>query len=316
MKTLILSLVAVFSGLQFFAQGCNELFISEYIEGWSNNKAIELYNPTDAPIDLSGYRLERYSNGATSAADNQKLDLSGTIQPGAAFVIVIDKQDPDGTGQEAPVWDELAEVADAFECPIYDENNAMYFNGNDAMVLRKIDGNVVIDVFGTIGEDPGNPSDGGGWNNVGPSYNWATNGEASWTANNTLVRKFDVTMGDATPTDPFNVGLEWDSLPANTFDNLGFHDCACSPNNIETTEAPDTFDVFPNPSQDGRVYLQGVLNATELRVMTADGKLVETRTAFTEDRVRLDLTAHGQGLYVLQLTTANGAVHTERVLVR
>lgn len=316
MKTLFLSIVAVFSGLQFFAQGCSEIFISEYIEGWSNNKAIELYNPTDVPVDLAGYRLERYSNGSTSAADNQKLDLSGTIQPGDAFVIVIDKQDPDGTGQEAPVWDELAAAADAFECPVYDENNALYFNGNDAMVLRKIDGNVVIDVFGTIGEDPGNPSDGGGWNNVEPSYNWATNGAVSWTANHTLIRKFDVTMGDAMPTDPFNVGLEWDSLPANTFDDLGMHNCSCTPNNIEITEEPDTFDVFPNPSQDGRVYLQGVLNATELRVMTADGKLVETRTAFTEDRVRLDLSAHGQGVFLLQLTTANGAVHTERVLVR
>lgn len=44
---------------------CDDIFISEYVEGWSNNKAIELYNPTDAAIDLSDYRLERYSNGAT-----------------------------------------------------------------------------------------------------------------------------------------------------------------------------------------------------------------------------------------------------------
>ena len=316
MKTLFHSLVAAFSGLQFFAQGCTEIFISEYVEGWSNNKAIEFYNPTDAPVDLSAYRLERYSNGATSAADNQKLDLSGTIQPGDAFVIVIDKQDPDGSGQEAPVWDELAEVADAFECPVYDENNAMYFNGNDALVLRKIEGNEVIDVFGRIGEDPGNPSDGGGWNNVGPSYSWAINGEVAWTANWTLVRKSFVTAGDLLPTDPFNVGLEWDSLPANTFDNLGMHNCDCFPINIEAAETPDTFDVFPNPSHDGQVYLQGVLNATELRVMTADGKLLETRAAFSEDRVRLDLTAHGHGLYVLQLITADGVVHTERMLVR
>ena len=41
---------------------CSEIFISEYIEGWSNNKALELYNPTNAAVDLSDYRLERYSN--------------------------------------------------------------------------------------------------------------------------------------------------------------------------------------------------------------------------------------------------------------
>ena len=57
MKTLFLSLVAVFSGLQFFAQGCNELFISEYVEGWSNNKAIELYNPTKETVSLDGWMM-------------------------------------------------------------------------------------------------------------------------------------------------------------------------------------------------------------------------------------------------------------------
>ena len=38
-------------GLQ--AQNCTDLFISEYIEGSYNNKAIELYNPTNEAIDLS-----------------------------------------------------------------------------------------------------------------------------------------------------------------------------------------------------------------------------------------------------------------------
>ena len=31
----------------------------------------------------------------------------------------------------------------------------MYFNGNDAMVLRKISTNTPVDIFGVIGEDPG-----------------------------------------------------------------------------------------------------------------------------------------------------------------
>ena len=75
---------------------CDELFMSEYIEGWSNNKAIEIYNPTDAAVDLSDYRLERYSNGATAAQDNQKVDLSGTLAANSVVVVVLDKQDPDG----------------------------------------------------------------------------------------------------------------------------------------------------------------------------------------------------------------------------
>ena len=53
-----------------FAQltDCNDLFISEYVEGWSNNKALEIYNPTDEAIDLSAYMVIRYSNGSTSAS--------------------------------------------------------------------------------------------------------------------------------------------------------------------------------------------------------------------------------------------------------
>ena len=34
-----------------------EVFISEYIEGSGNNKAIEIFNPTNSPVSLDGYTL-------------------------------------------------------------------------------------------------------------------------------------------------------------------------------------------------------------------------------------------------------------------
>ncbi|WP_372795278.1 endonuclease, partial [Lutibacter sp.] len=43
-----------------------ELFISEYIEGSSNNKAIEIANITGSAIDLSIYSLKRNTNGGAS----------------------------------------------------------------------------------------------------------------------------------------------------------------------------------------------------------------------------------------------------------
>lgn len=189
---------------------CAELFISEYVEGWSNNKAIEIYNPTSYPIDMSNYRLERYSNGATSAQDNQKVDLMGTVMPGDVLVYVLDKQDPDGVDFEAPVWDDLAAAADFWLCPIYEENNMMYFNGNDALVLRKISTNTPIDIFGVIGDDPG----AAGWDGI--------------TQNHTLVRRPEILQGDLEAFDAFDVLAVWDSLPANTFDQLGFHSCFCT----------------------------------------------------------------------------------------
>ena len=39
-----------------------DLMISEYIEGSSNNKAVELYNGTDQAIDLAAYELAVYFN--------------------------------------------------------------------------------------------------------------------------------------------------------------------------------------------------------------------------------------------------------------
>ena len=45
MKKIILFLSFVFISSNIFAQ-CSELFISEYVEGYSNNKGVEIYNPT------------------------------------------------------------------------------------------------------------------------------------------------------------------------------------------------------------------------------------------------------------------------------
>ena len=266
---------------------CTELFISEYIEGWSNNKAIEIYNPTGAAIDMSDYRLERYSNGATAAQENQKVDLSGTIEPGDVLVYVLDKQDPDGVDFEAPVWDELAAVADVWLCPVYEENNAMYFNGNDAMVLRKISSNTAIDIFGVIGEDPGSA----GWDEV--------------TQNHTLVRRPEVTGGDTDAIDAFDVLAVWDSLPANTFDQLGFHTCDCVMSVEE--QGAGMLQAFPNPFTDRLDLLTGTPMATVV-VRDLTGAEVQRVQANGALRLRLDLTTIPTGAYLVEARMENGGV--------
>ena len=62
-----------------------DLFISEYVEGSSNNKAVELYNGTGAPIDLAagGYQLQLFFNGATTSTN---VALTGTVAAGDVFV--------------------------------------------------------------------------------------------------------------------------------------------------------------------------------------------------------------------------------------
>ena len=41
---------------------CDNLFFSEAAEGSSNNKYLEIYNPTSGDIDLSGYAFPSVSN--------------------------------------------------------------------------------------------------------------------------------------------------------------------------------------------------------------------------------------------------------------
>jgi len=141
-----------------------ELFISEYGEGGSNNKWVEIYNGTDSAIDLTPYSIELYSNGGTTAS--QTLDLTGTLAAGDVYVIM---------NSSTALTNVIAESDTT--------SSITFFNGDDALALLK-DG-VVIDVFGVIGEDPGSAWDVG----------------TDTTANHTLVRKATVT-GPTTTWDP------------------------------------------------------------------------------------------------------------------
>ena len=227
---------------------CSDLFISEYVEGSGNNKALEIYNPTPNNIDLSAYQVARYTNGSTQASTAQQL--SGTIDPYSTFVIGLDKRDPNGTGYDYPMWDGYFTFIDTIcaetfgqEITIYNpENNlqslinlwsngvyysgtdpdsaamypqTMFYNGNDAIVLSAI-GVGLVDVFGKVGEDPG--------------VAWTDSDGNYWTKDHTLVRKPSIQNGFASNPISFDPTIEWDSLEVNTFVNLGSHNCICDPN--------------------------------------------------------------------------------------
>ncbi len=165
----------------------SELFFSEYVEGSSNNKALEIYNPTDVAIDLaaSGYAIEMYFNGSSSAG--LTIGLTGTIQPADVFVVAHSS-------------------ADAAILAVADQTNGSgWFNGDDAVVLTH--NGTAIDVIGQVGNDPG-------------SY-WGT-GDIT-TQNHTLRRKATITAGDTNATDAFDPSVEWDGYPQDTFDGLGSH---------------------------------------------------------------------------------------------
>lgn len=96
-----------------------DLFISEYIEGTSNNKAIEIFNGTGAPVNLSTYSLKKQTNGSGAYAD--ELVLSGTVANGDVYVVANSQAN---AGIQA--------AAD-----LSTSSAAMSFNGNDAIGLFK-----------------------------------------------------------------------------------------------------------------------------------------------------------------------------------
>ena len=109
---------------------CNDLFFSEYIEGGSSNKAIEIYNPTSSPISMSGYEVKLYANGSSSASNT--LTLSGNIPAYGVYVISNSSSSLTGITTNSDITSGVAS-----------------FNGNDALELKK--NSIVIDVIGTIG---------------------------------------------------------------------------------------------------------------------------------------------------------------------
>jgi hypothetical protein len=161
-----------------------DLIISEYIEGSSWNKAIEIYNPSDLAVDLGDYRLQRYANG--SSTPSGLIDLSGTLAGKTTYVVCHPSASAD-----------IKAEADL-------QSSSVSHNGDDAIGLLKKSSNELIDVFGNIGEDPGSA-----WSIPGGS-----------TQDRTLSRKAGVIQGS---TDWDLVRTQFDVHPNNSTATLGSH---------------------------------------------------------------------------------------------
>lgn len=185
MRRLILVLaLCVFSASAFGQSG---LIFSEYIEGSSNNKALELFNTSGGPLNVGNYQIRMYFNGSPNVG--LQFTLAGNVAANDVYVIAHSQANATIQAQ-----------ADAF-------NGAGWFNGDDAVVLVHVPTGTVVDSIGQIGFDPG--------------AEWGA-GLVS-TADNTLRRKSTILTGDTNPFDVFNPALEWDGFAIDTFGGLGSH---------------------------------------------------------------------------------------------
>jgi len=167
-----------------------ELFFSEYVEGSSNNKFLEIYNGTGASVDLGDYRVLHFNNGASTPT--YSLTLSGTLAAGDVYVIENNSES-------------LGVSAD-----LSTSSQVMTFNGDDAIALTNVAAGHYADIIGQIGTDPGSE--------------WGS-GNAS-TADNTIRRMSTITAGDTDGTDTFTPSDEWDGYATDTVSDLGSHTVA------------------------------------------------------------------------------------------
>jgi predicted extracellular nuclease len=169
--------------------GSESLFMSEYVEGSSSNKAIELMNPLSMPFDLAANAcaLHFYINGNSTST---QVNLTGTIAAGDVFV----------------VCNGLATTAVLVVCD--QQSDSVNHTGDDAVELRC--NGTTLDVIGQIGVDPGSE--------------WGTG--SITTLNHTLRRRCGV-RGDPNGADVFDPATSgWAGFAQDTFDGLSDPSCA------------------------------------------------------------------------------------------
>ncbi|WP_130736252.1 endonuclease [Flavobacterium sp. J27] len=110
----------------------SDLYFSEYIEGSSNNKALEIKNETGNSKSLSGYVIKKQTNGAGSWSSG--LSLSGSLANNGKFVIVNSLISSTCFNKSSANISTTA--------------TELTFNGNDAVGLFK--NGVLIDIIGTF----------------------------------------------------------------------------------------------------------------------------------------------------------------------
>jgi len=187
-----------------------DLIISEYVEAVGQERYLEIFNGTGAPVNLADYEVRRYPGGNTNANNNNRWALSGTLANGA--VIVLRNDQATGPGQAVT-------------------NNTLKFSGDDAVALFNVSTSSFVDIFGVIGEDPGNA--------------WLANtGEQT---NNRTLRRVSTVLNGVT-TNPVlgngsagfsTLGSQWNEHARGNLADLGRHGISSNPNTIVTLTATD-----------------------------------------------------------------------------
>ncbi len=358
MKKSVLFFAMLF--IAMFATAQTDLFFSEYVEGSGNNKGVEIYNPTNQTIDLTNYWVARYSNGESTFTSGGVTQLTGTLEPYKTFVLVNGQTTSTPT---SPACDPILQAkADQLD---HEYPAPTYMNGNDAIALLKTPNgepplangsNVTsVDLIGQVGLGAAISAE-TGWSYVKDStltYNNAagvpvtgkvinyivqknsTNGSdygpfwMSWTSDHSLIRKYNVVDGVKGNPVPFEVSVEWDTVPGridpetghivykDIWDNLGTHSCIAKPSAIDEHGFNGTLSIYPNPVVADHFTLSSNMMMQSVQIFDLLGKQVSEQTFATpRNEAEVSIEAQYHGLYLVKISFVNGATTTQKILIK
>ncbi|HXC03740.1 MAG TPA: T9SS type A sorting domain-containing protein, partial [Bacteroidia bacterium] len=340
-KKLLFFCAMAYATFSVAQSACSELFLSMYVCGSGDNKACEIYNPTNHPITMTGvYRLQLFYSTITTHYDS--LAITGTIGAYSTFVIACGQTTTDSVLTATPHYatppcdTTLQRIANQLDNPHYP--GATYFSGSQTLALMKNMGTpsapvwAPVDIMGCIGEVPTCTSDTKhyGWDNVAP-YNNACSGLA-WTKYHTMIRKPSVQVGISTNPNPgtFNPAAQWDTLgdshtggpqfyPAvnNNSTNPNTHFCTCNASGIEEYANVVHVNVFPNPSNSGIVNVVAGKAVEMIQVYNLVGELVY-QEKFTNSNtwVTFNTSSLSKGSYLVKSTFGKDDAHISKIIIQ
>ena len=184
-----------------------------------------------------------------------------------------------------------------------------YMNGNDAIAL--FNGSTMIDILGKTGDASMTSSS--GW---GDEFPYDGSVGAVWTENHTLVRKASVQIGVSANPSSFIVSNEWDSLPQNTWSNLGTHVCSCL-SGVSDLANSVSFAVYPNPSADGLFSISSSESIEFIEVVNILGQVVITEKKSSNTKFStIDSSLLTKGIYSVRLYFSDASVAQANIIIQ
>ena len=208
-----------------------DIFFSEYAEGSSHNKYLEIYNTSKDEVDLSEYALPSVTNAPSTPGQHERWNaFPSGAKVGASGIYVVLNQNAD----DAIKLKVTSDISTFSSSSQEDSNSLLPYhtltylsNGDDGFKLVK-GSEADFEVIDSIGD----------WQ-ADPGTAWAVAGVNSGTKDHTLIRKPSVLKGEpdwAASAGENPEGSQWIVLDIDAWDDLGQHTID---NPIDNQPGPD-----------------------------------------------------------------------------